>query len=234
MKAPAIAFLTLLSASFSFGKCSVVEVLSVEPSSQRVRIVALHGGTPLNNAKVEAFSKNEQPHMAVSTNKQGVARLLLSPPGRYHIAANAGGGLGADLILDVSIGKDKNLSSFTLNLTLRPPPPPSFEDRIADAENGATVTLRQFAGSVADPAGAVIAQTRIEVFKKGSRGTVRSLQTESDAAGHFSALLPEGSYTAVFRVPGFSLDILVFEISETDETENAKSLSIPLQIAPCT
>jgi hypothetical protein len=233
MKVPAIAFLTLLSASFSSGKCSVVEVLSVEPSSQKVRIVVLHGGTPLSDVRVEAFSKDEQPHKSVSTNKRGVAQLSLSPPGRYHIAANAAGGLGADLILDVSKGKGKNVSSFTLNLTLRPPPPPSFEDRIVTAENAAAVTLRQFAGSVTDPAGAVIAQTEIEVFEKGSRGTVRALQTESDAAGQFSAQLPEGSYTAVFRVPGFSVYILVFEISEADEPANAKSLRIPLQIAPC-
>ena len=234
MKVPAIAFLTLLSASFSSSKCSVVEVLSVEPSSQKVRIVALHNGNPLNNVKVEVFSKDEQPHMSVLTNKQGVARLSLSPAGRYHIAANAAGGLGADLILDVSKGKGKNESSFTLNLTLRPPPPPTLEDKIAAAESAAAVRLRQFEGSVTDPAGAVIAQARIDVFKKGSRGTVRASQGESDATGHFSTQLPDGSYTAVFRVPGFSLYILVFEISETDETASAKGLSIPLQIAPCT
>jgi hypothetical protein len=234
MRALAIAVCTLALAGLARGKSAVVEVLIVEPSFQHVRILTLCNGRPLDNTKIEVFSQDEKRRLSLSTNKQGVAKFMLSPPGRYRIAADAAGGIGADLILAVSMGKGKNESSFTLNLAVRPPLPPTLEDKIVAAETAGGTQLRQFQGIVVDPAGATIAQTKIDIFKKGSRGTVRSGQAESDAEGHFSATLPEGFYTAVFGIPGFSTHIVVFEITRDADPANAHSLRVSLQLAPST
>jgi hypothetical protein len=136
--------------------------------------------------------------------------------------------------LAVSKGKGKNESSFTLNLAIRPPSPPTLEDKIVAAEAADAARLRQFEGVVVDPSGARIAQTKIDVFKKGSRGTVRAGQTQSDADGRFSVNLPEGSYAAVFSIPGFSIYIVVFEITQNADPANAKGLRVSLQLAPST
>jgi hypothetical protein len=233
MKALTITTGVLFFATLASGKCSMVEVLSVEPSFQHVRILTLYNGRPLDNVKLEVFSEGEQPRLSTSTNKEGVAKFSLSPPARYRIAAHAANGLGADLILDVSKGKGKNQSAFTLSLAVRPPPPPTLEDRIAAVENTLGERLREFEGVVVDVAGAVVPQTKVEVFKKGSRGKALAAETASDAEGHFSLRLPEGAYTAIFSRAGFSTKILVFELMQTAEGAQTNSLRVPLAIAPC-
>ena len=234
MRFLAIAVSTVLLASVASAKFSMVEVLSVEPSFQHVRILTLHNGNPLDNVKIQVFSKDERLRLSLLTNNQGVAEFSLSPPGRFRIAADTTHGLGADLILAVSKGKGMNESSFTLILAPRTPPPPSFEDRILAAENATPARLRHFEGVVLDPSAGVVPQTRISVFKKGSRGKLQTAKTKSDAAGHFFAHLSDGSYTAVFSAPGFSTYIVVFEIAKGDASADAAGLRIVLQIGPIT
>ena len=234
MKVFAAAFLILLPASALPRERSVVEVASVEPSFEHVRVLTLHNGSPLDKVKLEVFSWKGRRRLSISTNREGVAKFLLAPPGRYRIAADAANGLGAELILDVSKGKGKNESSFTLNLDVRPLPPPTLEERIVAAEAAGPARIRQFAGVVVDPGGAVIPQTRIEVFKNGSQGKLRSAKTESDRAGHFVARLPYGFYTAVFSVQGFSTYIVAFEIAKGDDSADANDLKIMLQLGPVT
>jgi hypothetical protein len=230
----AIAACTLVSASLASAKPAEVQVLNVEPSFQHVRILTLYDGKPLQGVKLEVFSKDERRRLSLATNEQGIAKLSLSPPGRYRIAADAANGLGADLILAVSKGKGKKESSFTLNLAVRPPPPPSFEDKIVAAEKAGPVRLRQFEGVVMDPSGGVVPQTRIGVFKKGSRGKLQIAKAESDASGHFFAHLSDGSYTALFSAQGLSTYIAVFEIAKDDDSADTAGLRIVLQIGPFT
>jgi Carboxypeptidase regulatory-like domain len=233
MRLAAITVGSLLFAGLTSGKASV-EVLNVEPSFQHVRILTLHNGNPLERVRLDVFSWNERRRLSISTNKEGVAKFSLSPPGRYRIAANAANGLGADLVLDVSKGIGKNESSFTLNLAVRPPPPPTLDERVVAAEAAGGAEIRQFAGHVVDPAGNVVPQTKLEVFKKGSRGKGRRAKTESDASGHFFAHLSDGSYTAVFSAQGFSTYIGVFEIAKGDDSADAAGLRIVLQNGPIT
>jgi hypothetical protein len=223
MKVSAIAVGSLLFANLASAKCSAVQVLNVEPSSQRIRILTLHGGTPVGNARVEVFFYYDEPRMSVSTNKEGVARLRISPPGKYTITAKTADGLDAEIILAVSKSKQKTESSFTLNLV-------GFDDKIVAAEKAAAIKVRQFAGIVTDPSGAALAQAKIEVFKKGSRGKLKTAATESNPAGHFFAQLPQGFYTAVFNVYGFRTCIAVFEIAKGDDSTGAKDLTIMLQL----
>ena len=220
MKFSAIAVGSLLFANLASAKCSPVQ--KAEPSSQRIRILTLHNGTPVSKARVEVFFYDE-PRMSVSTDKEGVARLKVSRPGEYLVTAKTADALGAEIILAVAKGKQKTESSFTLNLV-------GFEDKIGAAENAAAIKVRQFDGIVTDPSGAGLAQAKIEVFKKGSRGKLQTATRESDTAGHFFAQLPEGFYTAVFDTYGFSTCIVFFEIAKGDDSTAAKDLTIMLHL----
>jgi len=46
--------------------------------------------------------------------------------------------------------------------------------------------------------------------------------------------LPEGSYTAVFSIPGFSIYIVAFEITQDVDPANVNGLRVSLQLAPST
>ncbi len=232
MRFVAVAAGCLLLAGMATGNCSVVEVLKVQSSSQNVRIIALRDGNPLHDVKIEVFTSDERPLLSVSTNKYGVVTLPLLPPGRYHVAAAAPGGLGADLMLDVSKKKGKKTSAFSMELFVRPPQPPDLAKRITIAEEtGASERLQEFRGLVEDPAGAGIRGTEIEVSQKGSLGKVQVAKTQSDTTGRFSVHLAAGAYTAVFQVAGFSTQIQIFEIAEDGAQ---RDLRIVLQLAPCT
>jgi hypothetical protein len=221
----------LLLVSIAAAKPSV-EVLQILPSSQNARIRVLHDGNPLQNVKIEVFAADEHLRLSLSTDADGVAVLPPLPRGRYRIAANAPGGLGADLVLDVSKHKRKKPSEFSLVLFVRPPTPPTLEERIAAAEGGiVSERVQGFKGIAVDPAGAGIPQTKIEIFQKGSGGKAAVATAESDATGHFSTHLAKGAYAAIFRAQGFSTQICVFEITEDGEQ---KDLRIRLDLAPST
>jgi hypothetical protein len=234
MKFPAIATCTLVFAGFASAKPSEVQVLNAEPSFQHVRILTLYEGKPLQGVRLEVFSKGERHRLSLVTNEEGVAKLSLAPPGQYRIEADAAGGLGGDLVLAVSKGKGRNESSFTLELAVRPPLPPTLEQKILAAENTSGARLRKFEGVVVDPIGTAIPQTTIIVFKRGSQGKVRMGKAKSDATGHFSARLADGSYTAVFSIPGFSTYIVALEITQDVDPANVNGLRVSLQLAPST
>jgi hypothetical protein len=207
----------------------MVEVLSPEPSTQKVKIIILHKGVPLKKVRIEIFAAGEQPLRTLVTNKQGIAKLLLSPPGRYRISATALDGVHADLVLDVAKGMNETV--FPLDLDLTRSLTPTVQNMIAAAESTVAEQVARFRGSVVDPAGALIQQTKITVYKKGSGGKKVVAATVSDASGRFSSKLPTGSYTAVFMIPGFKTFILVFQI--TPDAEDA-GLRVPLQLGGCT
>ncbi len=222
----------LLLAGMRTGACSVVEVLNVQPSSQNIRITVLRDGIPVRDVKLEVLMAAEQPRLSLSTDKHGVAALPSLPPGRYHIVATSSGGLGADLVLDVSKNKGKKTSSFSMDLSVRPPPPPTLAQRIATAEGLATSKrMQSFHGILEDPSGAGIQGAKIEISQKGSLGKAQVTKVASDTTGHFSAPLANGAYTAVFQVPGFSAQIQVFEIALDGDMKESR---IILQITPCT
>lgn len=222
----------VLMADMRTAACSVVEVLNVQPSSQNIRITVLHDGIPVRDVKLEVLMADEQPRLSVSTDKHGAAALPSLPPGRYHIVATSSGGLGADLVLDVSKNRGKKISSFSMDLFVRPPPPPTLAQRIATAEGQATSKrIQSFHGILEDPSGAGIQRAKIEIFQKGSFGKAQVMKVASDATGHFSAPLANGAYTAVFQVPGFSTQIQVFEIELEGDIKESR---IILQLAPCT
>jgi hypothetical protein len=233
MKRIAIAAGCLLWAGLPFGKCSVVEVLTLQPSSQHVLVTVLQDAKPVQNVAIVVSGADDgQPRFSLVTDSHGVAKLPTLSPGNYCIAATATPTLRADLCLAVSNRIGKKTSSFLMDLMVKPPLPPTLEEKVEAAENAtAMARLREFRGVVKDPSGTGIPETRVEIFHKGSRAQARVARTKSDANGHFSVHLADGSYTAVVQAPGFATQILTFEISGNGDQ---KALRVSLQLAPST
>jgi hypothetical protein len=213
--------------------CSVVVVVNSQPSSQRVQIKTLQNGNPIKDVKIEVFTMDNQLRLfSLSTSDQGVASLPTLSPGRYLISATAVGGLGADLVLDVSKRRGHKASLFSMELGVRPPPPPTIEEKMTGAEKAfARESVKEFRGILQDPSGAGVPNASVDVYAKGSRGKSHALEIKSDQTGHFSATLADGTYTVLFQAPGFQTEILVLEISGNAE---AKDLRISLKLGLCT
>jgi 5-hydroxyisourate hydrolase-like protein (transthyretin family) len=229
MKLLRLVLCSLLIAAPASSKCSMVEVVSPEPSTQKVKIITFHNGVPARNVRIEVFATGEQLLRTHATNNQGIVRLLLSPPGRYRISATAADGVHTDLILDVA--KGMNESVFPLDLDLRRSLTPTLQNMIAAAESGVSAKISRFRGVVVDPAGAVVQHTKITVYKKGSGGKKVVSTMVSDASGQFSKKLRAGSYTAAFVISGFKTFIVAFQIAPGAE---GAGLRVPLPLAPVT
>ncbi len=218
----------LFFANWPASACSTVVVLNVQPSSQHVRITALQNEAPLRDAKIAVFTMDEQLRLSVSTNDHGVAVLPPLSPGRYRIAATATGGLGADLILDVSKRSGHKTSSFSMNLAVKPPPPSTLEDLLAAAEKGPVDRDAQaFAGVVLDPVGGVISHAQIAVYQHESTGKAQPVKLTADEKGRFSTPLGPATYTAVFQSSGFRTKFFNFTISPEG---SAEELLVELQL----
>jgi 5-hydroxyisourate hydrolase-like protein (transthyretin family) len=212
--------------------CSVVVVVNSQPSSQRVQIKILQNGNPIKDVKIEVFTMDNQLRLfSLSTNDQGVATLPTLSPARYLIAATAVGGLGADLVLDVSKGLGHKTSLFSMELGVRPPPPPTIEEKMTGAEKAsAREAVKEFRGILQDPSGAGVTNASVDVYPKGSRDKTQALEIKTDESGRFSAFLADGTYTALFQAPGFQTEIVVLEISADAQR---KELQTVLKLGLC-
>jgi hypothetical protein len=233
MKRMAIVLGYLLWVGLPLGRCAVVEVLDLKPSSQHVRIRVLQDSKPVPNvAIVVSGVADGQPHFSVVTDSHGAAKLPTLLPGNYCIEASASPTLRADLCLAVSRRFGGKTSSFSMDLLVKPPLPPTLEESVETTENApVTARLQEFRGVVVDPSGTGISGTVIQIFHKGSRGHGQVAKTTSEPDGHFAVHLPMGAYTAVIQFFGFDTRILTFEIAENGD---AKDLRIGLDLAPST
>jgi hypothetical protein len=222
----------LLNASAT-SACDVVVVVNSQPSSQRVQIKTMQNGNPIKDVKIEVFTMDNQLRLfSLSTNDQGVASLPTLSPARYLIAATAVGGLGADLVLDVSKRLGHKKSLFLMELSVRPPPPPTIEEKMTGAEKAPSrESVKEFRGILQDPSGAGVPNAIVDVYAKGSRDKSRALEIKTDETGRFTATLADGTYTVLFQAPGFQTEIVVLEISGNAQS---KELRIPLKLGLCT
>jgi hypothetical protein len=214
MRAFAIAAACLLSANLASGECVVV-VDQPQPSSRNVRITVLRDGKPQQNATLILISQKDgkQARPAITTDTRGIVELKDLPNGTYCIEATADPRLGAKLCLNVWEGIDRKPSELALSLSVQPPPPPTFEERVRAA---AILPIEQraqtFVGVVKDLGGGGIPRAEIVIHRRASEGKVDTIKLTTDERGRFSTPLAPGSYTPGFQSPGFKTRFVGFEI----------------------
>ncbi len=211
----------LVFVSWPVSACSLVEVVDTRPSSQNARITVLMDGKPQKDVKLVLSAVAGELRLTMVTDASGTVKLPRLPDGRYCIVASASPTLRAELCLDVSKGGNRKPSSFSMTLSIKPPPPPTLEDLLAAAEKGPLGMRTQvFAGIVQDPLGAPVLRAQIAVYSRGSLDKTHPLRFTTDEQGRFFASLESGAYTAVFQAPGFRTEILTFEIAPDAERED--------------
>jgi hypothetical protein len=229
MKALTIIATCLFVAALAYGECVTIAVPG-RPSYQNVRLEVLRNGKPQPNvtlAVVGQFdSKLARP--AITTDVHGMAKLENLSPGDYCINATAEPRLADTLCLNVSKGSDAKLSKFSMLLSPVPPPPPTLEERVKEAEKR-SIELRgqTFKGLVTDISGAGIPRVEIAVYRRASMEKQNPTKLSAGDDGGFSAQLNPGKYTAVFQSQGFSTRFVAVEIGPEAPKQN---MTVTLQI----
>ncbi len=228
MRSVSIAAACLFLGSAAAGECTVGKGTYFLPSSDRIRITALLNGNPQKNVELDLFATTGVPRFSLSTKDDGVAELPQLPPGKYRVFAGALDKLRAALFLEVTMSAGGETSSFSMNLTVGSDQPQATQSMLAISEkNLCEEKFREFKGLLLDPQGSRVSGAKIEVFQFGflERGPVVEIKAASD--GSFSASLADGRYLAIFTMPGFRTELLVFEVAKK---ENSKDLWISMQI----
>ena len=98
---------------------------------------------------------------------------------------------------------------------------------LADAEKvPITKRLEAFRGTITDPIGAVITTARIQILRRGAGETKVVSEIKSGNTGDFQAVLPPGTYVAIFSVRGFKNYVVGFEIAP----DGSSRLDVKLEV----
>ena len=212
-----------------------VEVVVPQKACQRIRVTTQVSGRPRKDVKVDVYRYNsgsgDEPKLVLSFNSDdgGVLVTPMLSLGHYHLIASSGPKLRADLYLDVSKKSGKNESSFSMELSESSYP--TLEEQWAAADKMFVKDrVRAFHGIIYDLSGAPIRGVSIEVAKKGSVGHTPVFRAKSGPNGEFSAQLSEGTYVALFSMPGFHIVFLSLEVIGS----GSKSLRVTLPLADMT
>jgi hypothetical protein len=227
-----IAAALLLFANHAAGECPEVRaLLKPQPSSQNIQITVLVNGKPQKDVQLLISTPEGPARLTGSTDSQGKANLSNLPPGNYCIAAKTSSNLRDDLCLAVSRSDDRKLSPFSMNLSIDPLTPPTYMDKVDAAEKThVSIRAQNFAGIVWDPAGAVIPNAEVAIYKRGAIDKLHPVRVKTGESGHFSVKLAPGIYTAVFTSWGFRTELLVFEITPGGSKEDLK---VGLKVGSC-
>jgi hypothetical protein len=203
----------LLTACPAFPRGSV-EVLEIQPSTQKPLITVLKDGAPQQGATLAVVTNNGKEKLIVTTDSHGIAKLPHLHPGIYWINASTSPTLRSAICLQIAAARQKKPSAFTIGLRVQPPPLPTFEEMLAAAQTlPVSVYGRTFSGTVFDPSGTGIPRVFISIYKLSSGPARHPRKFRSDEHGRFSASPSPGRYTAVFSAPGFAAQFLTFEIA---------------------
>lgn len=226
MKTMPILIASLLFPVFSAADCVIVEPSVDLPASKKVRIIALLGGQPLQDVRVEVFQSDRQSLVVLLTNDRGVAKLPALKPGFYSLVATSASGLRSQMTLHVLDRAKDKINTFSLDL--KPAAAPTQEDVIASARKvPVSEHLQSFKGMVQDQSGAGVPGAVIQVFPKDSLEKSTVIQLRADENGTFSSSLAEGTYTVLVQFQGFQPWIVGLEIARSGE---AKELPITLKL----
>ena len=226
----------MLVAMLPFGSAAPsVEVVSPQRACQRVRITTQVSGRPRKDVKVDVYRYNlgsgDEPKPVLSFKSDDAGNLVTPrlPLGHYHLIASSGPQLRADLYLDVLKQSGKDESVFLMELSESPSP--TLEQQWEAAEEMPVKDrVRAFHGMVYDLSGTPIAGVSIEVVKKGVAGHTPVLRAKSGPDGEFSAQLSEGTYVALFSMPGFRIVFLPLEVTGS----GSEGLRVTLPLADST
>lgn len=240
-------FAAVLLSTVHGARAGSVRVQAVENCSQHPRITVLRDGKPMAGVTVEVYRPVDHPTGAHYRDRVGATRrtdakgqvvLPELPRAIVYVVARWSSGsvtvpdLDADLALRYFPEDPEAESRFTMDLQPCPNGPQFVEQTARDAEDRPIAErVEQFGGTVIDPSGARLRNVSIVVTRLHVAGarTVRKMQT--DAEGHFWALLPPGDYVAVFTDPGFQETVHTVTV---DPTAPQKEIRVELRVGLAT
>ncbi len=188
-----------------------VDVIGIQPASQNARITVLMDGKTQKDVKVTVTTTDGQPKASLVSDSRGVVRLPTLLPGNYCVTASAPSMRRSEICLAISSHHGKK--RFSMILAAPAPPSPTFDEKLQTAEKKLPgEKTRHLAGVVKDVLGAVIPGAQVEIMPYGSRDLAHTRKAVTDIAGQFSYPLEPGSYTVIFKAPGFETKILVFDV----------------------
>ena len=214
MKYAGVALFAMSLGALPASSYASVEVVEVRPSTQNARITVLKAGAQQQGVKLAIFAKDGKQKLVLTTDSIGMAKLPHLAPGQYCVVASTSPTLWAELCLQIVAGQKKgNPSTFTMELSDKPPRPLTFEERLAAAEKASTALVTgTLSGTVSDPSGGVISRASLAIYRHGSKDTAHPVKATSDNAGRFSVRLRPAKYTVVIQSPGFETQFVTVEV----------------------
>lgn len=217
-----------------------MRVQLVQDCSEHPRITVLRNGKPVPGIAVEVYRPVEHPTSShyrykvgktLRTDNKGEVVLQKLPPGIVEVTAHwSSGSLTApDLEANLSVRyfpeDPQPEDRFTIDLEPDPSDRQYVEQTARAAEQKPIPEkVEQFGGIVVDPAGAPIRNVSIEVAQLHVPGARRVRKVQTNAEGHFRALVPPGDYVAIFSVPGFQQTVDAFTIDQASKLTEMRVL----------
>jgi hypothetical protein len=224
----------LLLCSSARGAARSVEVIEVRPSSQNPRITVLRDGKLLPDANLEISDIKGRPKLSLRTDGQGAVKLPHLRHGQYCLTASTSPTLSGTICLKISGGHVRQPDAFSIQLFPHPPPPPTFEEKLAAAENAPVdLVTRAFSGNTVDPSGTAIRRASVAIYRQGVKVRSHPSKITTAHSGHFSAHLKPGKYTVVILSPGFEARFVTVEISRC-AVENGLNVRLKMRIGAVT
>lgn len=231
---PFTTIVLLLLCPSARGAARSVEVIKVRPSSQNPRVTVLRDGKLLPDANLEISGITGRPKLSLRTDAQGAVKLPHLRHGQYCLTASTLPTLSGTICLKISGGHVRQPDAFSIQLVPHPPPPPTFEEKLAAAENAPVdLVTRAFSGNIVDPSGTAIRKASVALYSQGVKVRSHRSKTTTDRSGHFSAHLNPGKYTVVILSPGFEMRFVTIEVSP-DAAENGLNLKLKMRIGAIT
>jgi hypothetical protein len=224
---------TLASCSALFllfaGVCEAcVRVEVAEPSSKNARMTVLLDGKPAGGVRLVVRLADKHGQRSLQTGSDGTAMLKGLPEGTTCVTAIGEKNLTSGLCLDVPKRSTNEVSSFSMILVPKSPLFRSAENNVKEVEQlPPSLRLRELAGTVVDPSGAVIPKAEIQVYERGAYPDKPLVRLKTNEGGQFAASLRPGIYTLTIQMPGFRMAFRSVELeADAGESELRETLQL--------
>lgn len=211
------------------GACEAcVRVEVAQPSSKNAKITVLLDGKPAGGVRLLVRLPDEYGQRSLQTGSHGAAMLTNLPVGTTCITAIGEKNLTSGLCLTVPKRSTNEVSSFSMILAPTSLLFRSAEDNVKGVEQSPpSLRLRELAGTVVDPSGAVIAKAEIQVYKRGAYPGKPLVRLKTSETGQFTASLHPGIYTLIIQMLGFRTAFRSVElVPDAGESELRETLQL--------